>query len=141
MQAQADHAWRYWWRQGGFGLLEAAARRHTRERIARERELARGQQVRFLASGVCSGVRVAEATIVRRRHAPVVGLCEGGLQVVIEGWAGSSGGRKTVEARAQLRKRRRGVEPDDSDRWAVERVLDARHEQCGAGMAVQYLVQ
>ena len=127
------------WRQGGFGLLEAAARRHTREQIARERELARGQQVRFLASGVCSGV--AEATIVRRRHAPVVGLCEGGLQVVIERRAGSSGRRKSVETRVQLTKRRRGVESDDRDRWAVERVLDAGHEQCGAGMAVQYLVQ
>ena len=90
MQAQADHAWRYWWRQGGFGLLEAAAQRHAREQRAREQELARGQQVRCLASGVCSGVAVA--IIVRRRHAPVVGLCEGGLlQVVIgsyreEGW-------------------------------------------------------
>ena len=81
------------------------------EQIARERELARGQQVRFLAIGVCSGVAVA--TIMRRRHAPVVGLCVGGLQVVIGRRAGSSGRQKAVEARGQLRKRRRGEEPDD----------------------------
>ena len=48
MQAQADHAWRYWWRQGSFGLLEAAARRHAREQRARGLELAKGQRVRFL---------------------------------------------------------------------------------------------
>ena len=36
MQAQADHAWRYWWRQGGFGLLEAAARRHAHEGADRQ---------------------------------------------------------------------------------------------------------
>ena len=31
------------WRQGGFGLLEAAARRHAREQRTRELELAKGQ--------------------------------------------------------------------------------------------------
>ena len=70
-----------WWRQGDFGLLEAAARQQSREQRARGLELAKGKRVRFLASGVCSGV--ATATVVRRRHAPVVELCEGGLQVVI----------------------------------------------------------
>ena len=79
-------AGQFWTARGG-GTV--AARRHARELRARELELARGQQVRFLASGVCSGVTVA--TTVRRRHAPVVGLCEGGLQVVIGRRACSSG--------------------------------------------------
>ena len=48
LQAQVDHTWRYRWQQGGFSLLEAATRRHTRERNARRLELAKGQQVRFL---------------------------------------------------------------------------------------------
>ena len=72
--SQADHAWRCWWQQGGFGLLEVAARRHARELRVRELELAKGKRVRFLASGVCSGV--AAATVVHRFHAPVVELCD-----------------------------------------------------------------
>ena len=90
MQAQADHAWRYWWRQGGFELLEGAARRLERELRARKLELAKGQLMMFLASGVCSGV--AAATVVRRLHDPVVELCEGGTQVVIERRAAVCGG-------------------------------------------------
>ena len=120
-------------------MLEAATRRHKRERNARRLELVNGQQVRFLASGVRSGV--TEATIVRRRDEPFVGPCAGALQVVIRRRVGGSGNRKAIRARAQFRKRRRGKEPDDSGWWAVEKVFDARHVQHGAGVAVQYLVQ
>ena len=61
--------------------------------------------------------------------------------MVIGRRAGSSGRRKAAEARGQLRKRRSGEEPDDRGLWAVEEVLDARHVQCGAGKAAQYLVR
>ena len=35
MQAQADAAWRYWWRQGSFGLLDGATRRRKKEKRIR----------------------------------------------------------------------------------------------------------
>ena len=89
-------------------LAHTAQRRHTRERIARDRQLAKGQQVGFLASGVmCSGV--AEATIVRRRYAPVVGLCAGALHVVIGAVRRAvRHGRRSMQARARVKKRKLG---------------------------------